>query len=218
MIMNAKWVLGLAALILSGGMHAVASAQEVPPPGVSATLFENIKPTLLKPFPESVALGRVKITFEETKLDTVRTAIGIGEISHKGDASHTIHWLCYTLKTSDGSQRVWLSSSEMGGGEYIDDVDVRTLSPAEAVSPTCPALEGTKYPLVIDGGLGVGMTTRDMIKTLGEPSASQGEWAAYAYNGKATLHGESYDVTSRLHVHLRDGRIDGISAFKTTSN
>src|SRR5258706_752460 len=58
----------------------------------------------------NLRLGDFTALFEKTPLEEIRAKLGGNVISHAGDASESIRWLCYSLP----GQIFWLISNPMG--------------------------------------------------------------------------------------------------------
>lgn len=111
-------------------------------------------------------IGELSVVWNTTSLHDVMTAIGSGEIDTQGDAAESLSWLCYTLSDTTPAQRLWLTSSEMGGGAVIDGfAALETQAPAE---PLCPRLPRRFLPVRLANGLWLGAAAAQVRKVLGE--------------------------------------------------
>ncbi|WP_413293909.1 hypothetical protein ACLSU7_02215 [Bdellovibrio sp. HCB185ZH] len=60
-------------------------------------------------------------------------------------------------------------------------------------------------------GLTLGMTEKEVIKKLGEPSKQAKAFVLYYYEDKKKLNGVKFDVTSVIHVKLDKGKVISVS-------
>jgi hypothetical protein len=98
------------ACVLGGAVLSVAAAfAEIPPPVVDESISnsETAWRAVTKPS-EGLAMGPLRIAYEETTLPEVMSAIKSGSIKHQGDA---VYWLCYTALDDGGNVRIWIEAS-----------------------------------------------------------------------------------------------------------
>lgn len=167
--------------------------------------------------PASAHLGTVSILLGETKLTDVSRVIGSGAIMQQGDAGDSLSYLCYTLDGKGASERLWLKSSELGGGEYIDGLMFITLKTTNDTDK-CPIIDLSAWPVALDNGVAMGMDKDDLIQKLGEPSKRAGNFMAYRYHTVRVQNGVKYDVNGHLHLHITEGKLDGFSVDHTETN
>ncbi|ESQ81044.1 hypothetical protein [Asticcacaulis sp. YBE204] len=204
--------------VLAIGILAVlaGSVGAATPPDVPYGYLEEVKaPPRAKVAPSVFRLGALTYRFEQTPLIDLAKATGHKRIGHKGDASEALDWLCFTIKAPQ-PYRLWLSSSEMGGGT-VDGVDMR----AEAATATedCPILAARLTPVSVDG-VRIGMTQAEVRKALGAPSDQRDGWWIYTYEKNVRPSDPGYFFTAYGHMmlHFEDGRLTQISAVRVTSN
>ena len=138
------------------------------------------KPTLKSAPSSTITLGPLKVTFDKTTLDEIRTEIGVGRIEHQDDAVESSYWLCYSVVGSGPKEKVWfLSHGEMGGPDHvIHGIAARALSDSSSVD-TCSDLPQKFRTLSLDSGIWLGTTSTAIRKKLGEPSLSRDSWLHY---------------------------------------
>lgn len=167
-----------------------------------------------------VLLGSFRIGFEATKLEDVRQAAGVGEITHQGDADESIYWLCYTASGTGSHERIWiLSSGEMGGPDHaITGVTAQSSQTFHAV-PSCPALPAKLTPIRLDRGFWLRSTEHEVAGALGTPSRQQAGWLFYDFSGKSSekCEGGFYDVTNGLVVRIQHGFVTDVRASQVSS-
>lgn len=139
-----------------------------------------------------LTLGRFHVRFEKTTFSAV-TRIAPAPVGTRGDAGGFQAWVRYTLPV--GHQRLWLTSSELGGGRYINGaVAIRFVQPRRT-SAQCPELPARYRPVHLDGGLWLGAS----VATIERRCAPRG--------GSA-----SRDKSCGLHFHIAlqgfDGAVD----------
>lgn len=171
----------------------------------------------------SFRLGRTVFEFEETPIDDIRDAIGVGIERRSGDASESMRWYCY----SETANLFWVVSGEMGGGKYLTSVVAEAASPSDSRRASCPRVPGSVGPAALEFGW-IGQSKVQLEQKLGAPSSVQGEWLLFEFSGKAPVTysppGEArsieveFDVTAFIAARIRDGAIDRIHASHVTSN
>ena len=56
-------------------------------------------------------MGRFYVALEKTTLNDVLSATKLGTILHRGDASESTYWLCFTNLKDKDAERIWISSN-----------------------------------------------------------------------------------------------------------
>jgi hypothetical protein len=156
-------------------------------------------------------LGALVVVLEKTTLAEVQQAAGVGEVHHHGDASEALHWLCYSLPATN--DRVWFTSSEMGGGTVIDGVIAQRFADSLSTWAACPALPAALTPLRIGDGFVLGATPEQTQRTFGKPMPAGENWHYIHYG----VDGD-FEVTGEASVHFDGGRVSGVRLGQSTSN
>jgi len=180
-------------------LAAAQAATNAPPTWPGDHVF--IPNTKIDPS-SSLKLGSMEVEFEKTTLKMVSSAIGRGQLSSQGDASESVTWLCYTINAEKSVQRLWLTSGEMGGGNYIDGASVTYLSPTEKSTVDCPELPQEFLPIRFGNGLWLGTAGTKIQTVMGMPKINQDVWS-YSYAG---VKGK-YDVTVSLVLKVANFRM-----------
>ena len=159
-------------------------------------------------------MGRFNLKLERTTLADVKAAANTGTIEHQGDAGGSVYWLCYSVPGA----RVWLASSEMGGGDQaITEFDARPWRGAPDAD--CPSLPTRFQPLSIHGGLWLGARESAVRAALGTPSQVHGQWQSFNY--EATMRSQcppdGYDVMNWVMLRMKHSQVIGLSAGQITS-
>jgi hypothetical protein len=174
-------------------------------------------------------MGQLFVRFESTGLSDVLKSAGRGTIGHHGDAGGSEYFLCFTQTSNRRSFRVWvISHGEMGGSDHaVTEVFAQRVESADAASDGCPPLPSRLRPIALDRGIWLGTTRNELLKKLGQPSASHDDWLMFNFLGTAPgtyLSSEGsaqkvvdWDITNILEARLKDGRIDAIWASRVTS-
>ena len=111
--------------------------------------------------------------------------------------------------------RLWLTSSELGGEQYIDGFDVKREPGNVVAEPTCPAIAGAPSAIAtIDHGISLGSTESFLEAALGKPNEAPDSVVYYAYLGKEA----GYDVSSVLVLRIKDGAVTEIHAAHSTTD
>ena len=201
------------------------SEQLFPPPIYPGS--DNVPDGSINKMPVTVlTLGNYYIRLEITLLVDVKNRIKSGVIQHQGDASEYVQWLCYTIPDGLESQRIWIASSEMGGGK-VDVVIAERISDTLNINKYCPVLPNIYRPVKMDRNIWLGTKIEELDNSLGKPLFERGGLRIYDYFGKKTLPDKEsadnvvtmvdYDEISSLAVKVKDGKIIILWASKGTS-
>jgi len=202
-------------LLFAYNLYAVAGqrGESTYPPRTSEIITV---PATLKIDPiQEIHIGNFKAEFERTTLGEILEALGIGSIQHAGDAGGYQEWLCYALP----NQRIWLISSEMGGGRLtqVHAISKRSASQGNAACPQIP----TRFQSISMNFGWLGTTQKKLLKALGQPSGTQDSRLMYFYAGKkpGLYGGQSveWDVTSYVEAVIVDNKISSLYASHVTS-
>lgn len=173
-----------------------------------------------------LSLGSISIVFDKTTLSEAIKEIGAGQIQHQGDAAESSYWLCYSIRSFEGWQQLWLlSHGELGGPEHVIQGIAAKASSSALPTACCPHLPDDLRPVKLDNGLWLGAQTEEIIKKLGAPSLQQEEWLHY--ESKKELVGDpgakafrTYKIYERggISVHSMNGKIIEIWTSKQTTD
>ncbi|MGN6210394.1 hypothetical protein [Asticcacaulis sp.] len=169
--------------------------------------------------PLGAHFGVMPIAFGQTKLTDVARTVGSGSVHHQGDGGESFSYLCYTLNSSGKSVRLWLTSTELGGGEYVEGLSVLTLAGSPSYgTETCPVLDLYSWRVTLDNGLSVGMRKDDVIQMFGMPSKQSGHMIAYRYQTTRIKNAITYDVDGDVYIYSEGGIVRGFSASLTETS
>jgi len=200
--MKAPWL----ALNLVFGIANASSP--IPPPNWPVP---DIKLSPLADQPvTSIVIGSFGIKPGQTTFNDVASRLGVAPIGQRGDAGEFQMWVCYTLSAVHA--RLWLTSSELGGREYIDGFVVKN-EPQAAVEAGCPTIAGAASVVATDQGIGLGSAESSITAALGKPNETPDSVIYYAYLGKD---GE-YDVSSVLALKIQNGAVVELYATHSTT-
>jgi hypothetical protein len=208
----------LAISIASASVAMVAScpasaAEDNYPPEIPKV--DGIRSTLSAPPVKELHLGNLKVEFERTTLSDIVRALGVGTIRHRGDASESEYWLCFTAISRGTSQRIWISSGEIGGDvHFVESVLVTAISDKDTPS-ACPQLPARFRRLSLGNAPWVGAREEDLQKLLGSPSLERDDWRFYSYNGKVPK--GDFDESALLGVRVKNGTVITLVASKVTT-
>jgi len=189
-----------------------AYADDAPPRSpfnaVDWTALSTVKPTT------EFIMGGFHVRYEKTNLGEIRDKIGSGLIKHEGDAAESTYWLCYSTQ----EERVWLLSGEMGGSEK-SVLNVTVESGKFEASQECPMLPRAFQPVSFDNELRLGASEESVLKILGRPSHTEGQWLSFDYTGEEKEFCKPWgaDVVNWIHVKVINGRVVSIQAGQVTS-
>jgi hypothetical protein len=210
---------GLGSAVLS----VAAALAGIPPPVVDESVSESESAwrAVTKPS-EGLAMGPLKIAFEETTLPEVMGAIKSGSIKHQGDAAGSVYWLCYTaLNHGHNVVRIWIEASgEMGGPEHaVTEVAVQRIA-NERPPPECPVLPKQYEPLSFNNGVWLGAPVGSVEKAFPSGLSRNGDQAFIGYQGKVADDGHcdgGYDLLNSLYLTFKAGLVVAITAGQVTS-
>jgi hypothetical protein len=200
-----KFILGLLATVPS--CHALT-----PPPlwPNSTTVRPNAK---IDPA-RSLFLGDRKVVLEETKLKEI-LSVAPAKIQEQVDAGESLAWVCYTLEND--RERLWLSSDEMGGMEYINSAVLTEIPATDTSSEDCPQLPGALTPVRFKPDVRIGRTLVDVEKKFGK-STRTGNAAYFEFEkNQVTTQGE-WDTSGTMVLRVLHGKITAIHISHSTSN
>ena len=197
----------IAVLALAEGFCRLAVAGSPPPelPDIDIKNTQsNVQPAT------GLTLGTFKVTFETTTFANIAN-VSPAPLGQQGDAGGFVMWVCFTL--TEERQRVWLTSSELGGQKVINGASAQVLVQGAAPTSDCPELPSQFKPVQLDSGVWLGSSIDELQRKLGPPTT--GDRVAYfAHLAKD----RDNDVMSTLVVRLKDQRVEMLQAGHTTTN
>ena len=214
------------ALMLGIATSCVA-AQTLEPPARSDEV--RGKGTLRIQPAVGLRMGQLFVRFETTRLSDVLNSAERGTIGRHGDAGGSEYFLCFTQTSNRRFSRVWvISHGEMGGSDHVvTQVFAQRVETADATSDGCPPLPSRLQPIALDRGIWLGTTRKQLLKKLGQPSASRDDWLTFNFLGTVPSASRpsgdlaqkivDLDITNIVEARLKDGRIDAIRASRVTS-
>jgi hypothetical protein len=201
----------------------------LPPDFAAAPTFVPVK---AMPATE-VRLGKLQVVFEKTTLAQVRDKVGGGfiEEAHGGTWDGEL-MLCYTQLDTDGGSRIWFTSDSIYGGAVGENsrvlgIIVTQLTGMIRIPRDCPILSHKLAPIVLNGGIAVGMKNADVLKrTAAKAQLGDGQFR-FDYDEplkandsavKLTKATKDFRVGSSLTVDFVNGVLRTFSAQRITAN
>lgn len=163
----------------------------------------------------SLKLNDFPVVLEETDLKAVQEHFG-AEIGHEGDASESVQWVCLTGQTEGQAWILWLESSEIDGGK-VGGFQIRRIGEDVRVDPRCRKADDTFAFVAVPKSVHVGMTERDLLKILGEPTTRNRHALFFAHEHKVVIGSEAYESDNNIVVVLLEGKVYAVQVWKTTS-
>lgn len=137
-------------------------------------------PTMKSAPVTSVRVGGATIVLDQTTLGDAKRDLNAGVILHKGDAGESMYWLCYSHKTAEGWEQLWLlSHGEMGGNDHVIGSIAARLSSSPLPTEKCPVLRGAPEPIGFNNRIRLGVKAEILKKALGKPSLAEKGWLHY---------------------------------------
>jgi hypothetical protein len=210
-----RWLgIMLTVLVLPWSCIASAEGSVTPPPKMPR--IDHLPSTLSAPPTSKLVFGKLIIEFERTTLDEIKRAADVGVIQHRGDAGDSENWLCYSAPFREQSQRIWISSGELGGFRHTVSHLYVEVDSKEKQSDDCPELPAQLRPVSLDNVLWLGSSLERFKEVLGTPSAKNGAWWLYSYSGKVPANG--FDQSTILGVRINSGKVVGLFVSQATTN
>ena len=183
------------------------SRSATPPPFPSS---DAVPPATLRAMPAAAfKMGSLSVKFNETTLGDILAVASTGKIAHQGDAGESLHWLCFTKRNQGSADRIWITSSEMGGERHLVTGMVAKRLASARPTVDCPALPAAMAGLSLDKGIWLDTSRRALRLALGAPSLDSAGWQSYSYQGKmpGPCADGGFDVSNLLTVQLIKERI-----------
>jgi hypothetical protein len=205
--MKSNQLVAVLTLVASSAVH---SQESLPPP---AWPVPDIRPTGTKVQPVTGAtVGSLHVVFEKTTFKDILGALGKAPIGQQGDAGEFLMWVCYTVPAVHA--RIRLTSSELGGQEFIDGMVAKQIRPGEPDNPLCPRLVGKPSGAAIDKGIWLGDSVEKIQGILGRPNTAPASVIYYSYEGKEG----AFDVSSVLALKVQSKIVTEIHASHSATN
>jgi hypothetical protein len=106
-------------------------------------------PTYKAPLASTLKLGTFVTQLESTSLTEVLDTIKVGHIGHRGDATESVTWLCYSIHDAANPFRIWLMSGGIDRGK-VGSIVARTVSMDENTTQSCPNLPTVHIPIKLE--------------------------------------------------------------------
>jgi hypothetical protein len=208
-----RYVLGF---VFGASFNACA---QTPPPDTPFDAMTRTATLEQKPS-TTLRMGTLRVQLEQTTLDDVRRAASVGKVTHRGDASESIYWLCYTSSAPGVAQRIWIiAHGEMGGSEhYVTEISAEAISNGHATAD-CPSLPKRLSTVSLENHLWLGASEAEAGMRMGAPSYRNGHWRSFDFAGKVAGNcpGGDPDLTASLMLHFQNGRVNSLRVSQITS-
>jgi hypothetical protein len=166
---------------------------------------------------DSLKVGGHVIPFDaEMKLTGVSALLGTADTNTRGDASTSLHWLCYRAVAGRDTAVLAIESSEMGGGIYATSFEVFRADLARDLQRKCVTIAVSPHDIVTDRGIRLGMTRAEVERVLGRATRDSANQFTYDWvkdrRGKVgSQENAPYSECSELDIWYRDGIVVHIS-------
>ena len=116
----------------------------------------------------SLKVGPRELTFNVTMtLAKVAGLLGRASVNERGDASTSLHWLCYRATTKADTTVVIIESSEMGGGTLLTSFSLFRPGGDASLEQRCAPLDVPPASIVTDRGVRLGLPRAEVEQLLG---------------------------------------------------
>jgi hypothetical protein len=210
------------AIAIAVSLQAALSFAGSPPPPRAASDAITVAPTTAKDQVRSLQFGEFTALFEKTSLEEIRARLGGNPISHAGDASESIRWLCYSLP----GEIIWLISNPMGGMQALMQVVAESISNSDPRVQSCSPIPQALRPVSLEFGW-LGISEAELHRRLGQPSGTRSNWQLFFFQGKVsgpyrapgaeTPSNVAYDVLAYVEARLKNGVVSALRASHVTS-
>ena len=188
----------LSALLLAATPVSAASLG-----GMGAAIFGNgfdfKKANLDKAPVSAIAVGKLKVVLQSTRLKDVQKAFG-GTLQQEGEGSSRADWLCYNAEGGT----VWFISNALGGFEFV----MMVAAEAGKGSGSCDAAPAG-FALPNFGIPGLGASSADLKATFGAASGSKVSYRNDRPGGYS-------NVAQYIGYVLKGGKVAGIGVGETS--
>ena len=174
------------------------------------------KPTKRTETVSSLKIDGFTVVLEETDLQAVQHHFG-AVIGHEGDAGDSVQWVCLTGQSAGQRLVLWVESSEIDGGK-VGGFHMRRIDDGVQTDPRCHKVDSALAVLAFPKAIHIGITERDLLKTLGEPTARNRDALLFSHDQKVVIRREPYDSENDVVVLMREGRVYAVQVRKTTSS
>ncbi len=157
-------------------------------------------------------LGGLRVVLDSTAITNLRSSIGAGVITHQGNGTDSLDWLCYTVSDTAPAQRLWLASSELARGR-VDGVTAIDLPAGTPATDACPELPAKFKPVRFEDGLWLGGLSTDVRKSLGMPAKVGSSYATLFHGLNGNL-----DVVGSITLEFRGARTVSLHVAHSTQN
>lgn len=139
----------------------------------------------------------LNLTLRETKLEGARRSLGPATIV-TGRGEGEPRELCYRSAAAGDETVLVLEADAMGGWETI--TGFRLLRASALADPEkCLASAKLHLGIATRGGVRLGLSRREVVKLLGEPTSVAPRGFVYAYSGKVRMTAEQIELYRNTH-------------------
>ncbi|MEJ0061383.1 MAG: hypothetical protein WDM79_18270 [Terricaulis sp.] len=161
----------------------------------------------------TVRMGPLVVLLDRTLMRDVQSEIGVGVMDEAGDGVDWSSWLCYTIPRS---QRVWLTSGQMGAADFVSRIAAVADTSAEPTEH-CPALPARFAQISIEPGVWLGMP-QSRVQHLFGAATSSDAWDRYANERHWYRDNLQVDESHSLLLKTENGRVVELQAAKLTAS
>ena len=203
-----SWLPVLLATFAAGSPAAPAPGAAPPPWPVTKDSPATAAADPTRP----LLMGALRVVLDSTAITNLRGAIGAGVVTHQGNGTDSLDWLCYTVSGPAPAQRVWLASSELARGR-VDGVTAIDLPAGTPASDACPELPPKFRPVRFEDGLWLGALNAELRKSLGVPARNGASYATLFHGLNGSL-----DVVGSITIEFHGSRAVSLHVAHSTQN
>jgi hypothetical protein len=111
---------------------------------------------------------------------------------------------------------LWLESSEMGVGRWIDGFALKRVDPAARFDPRCKMIRDEDGGIELSSGLRLDITETQVREVLGKPTARFRSTLIFDHERPTTIRSVPYAEYNTVYIGFRGGVVTAIQVWKST--
>jgi hypothetical protein len=164
------------------------------------------------------------VLFGKSRLLDVGAPFSNTLVSHSGESSSGVTWLCFTVEAPHETLRLWLLSDDEYGGTdmFVTGAYALAVRSTSIRSAACPRISLSNAGVVFDGGIQIGSSLANAKDKFDEVRLQRNGWWRFEYTGKESqdVRGKKheFDVSGWVDLRLSNGVVTAMHATKILSD